>query len=132
FIDGEPIGRRVQLRDRWYLGSGIVRNSISESFGESPMPVLYLSYRERPQQSGEIHVRTRAGSETLLAPELQRIAREVEPSRPLYDVRTLSEHVEKNLFLRRIPARMFAVLGPLLLVLAAIGIYAVVDFTVSR
>lgn len=46
--------------------------------------------------------------------------------------RTLTEHVEKNLFLRRIPARMFVVLGPLLLVLAATGIYAVVAYTVSQ
>jgi ABC-type antimicrobial peptide transport system permease subunit len=42
------------------------------------------------------------------------------------------EHVEKNLFLRRIPARMFVVLGPALLLLAAIGIYAVVAYTVSQ
>jgi putative ABC transport system permease protein len=47
-------------------------------------------------------------------------------------VRTLNEHVEKNLFLRRIPARMFVVLGPLLLLLAAIGIYAVVAYAVSQ
>src|SRR5262249_49405265 len=69
---------------------------------------------------------------TLLAPEIQRVVRDLDPSLPVYDVRTLSEHVEKNLFLRRIPARMFVVLGPLLLALAAIGIYAVVDFTVAR
>jgi len=81
---------------------------------------------------GEIHLRTRAGAESLLAPELERIVRELDPSLPLYDVRTLNEHVEKNLFLRRIPARMFVVLGPLLLVLAAIGIYAVVAYAVSQ
>ena len=75
---------------------------------------------------GEIHLRTRAGAETLLAPEVQRIVRDLDPTLPVYDVRTLSDHIEKNLFLRRIPARMFVVLGPLLLVLAAIGIYAVV------
>ena len=40
--------------------------------------------------------------------------------------------VEKNLFLRRIPARIFVVLGPVLLGLAAIGIYAVVAYTVSQ
>jgi len=51
---------------------------------------------------------------------------------PLYDVRTFSQHVERNLYLRRIPARMFAVLGPLLLGLAAIGIYAVVSYAVAR
>jgi ABC-type antimicrobial peptide transport system permease subunit len=58
--------------------------------------------------------------------------RELDPTLPVYDVRTLVEHVDKNLFLRRIPARMFVVLGPLLLVLAAIGIYAVVAYTVSH
>ncbi len=77
-------------------------------------------------------MRTRPGAETLLAPEIQRIVRDLDPALPVYDIRTLSDHIEKNLFLRRIPARMFVVLGPLLLVLAAIGIYAVVDFTVSR
>src|SRR5262249_43975328 len=45
---------------------------------------------------------------------------------------TLSDHIEKNLFLRRIPARMFVVLGPALLLLAAIGIYANVAYAVSR
>ena len=44
----------------------------------------------------------------------------------------MTEHVDKNLFLRKIPARMFVVLGPLLLALAAIGIYAVVAYAVSQ
>ena len=39
---------------------------------------------------------------------------------------------DKNLFLRRIPARMFIVLGPLMLLLVAIGLYAVVSYSVSR
>jgi ABC-type antimicrobial peptide transport system permease subunit len=68
----------------------------------------------------------------LLAADLRTVVRELDPELPLYDIRTMTEHVEKNLFLRRIPARMFVVLGPLLLVLAAIGIYAVVAYAVSR
>lgn len=130
--DREPIGRRIRVRGMDLVVAGVVRNSISESFGEPPTPVVYLSYRDRPSSGGEIHVRTRPGTETLLAPEIQRIVRDLDPALPVYDVRTLTDHVEKNLFLRRIPARMFVVLGPLLLLLAAIGIYAVVDFTVSR
>ena len=109
--------------------AGVVANSLYESFGEPPTPIIYLSYRDRPSIAGEIHLRTRAGGETLLAPAVRRVVRDVDPSLPVYDVRTLTEHVEKNLVLRRIPARMFVVLGPLLLVLAAIGIYAVVAYT---
>ena len=130
--DGEPIGRRVENRGTAYVIAGVARNSTSESFGEAPSPVVYFSYRDRPGERGEIHLRTRAGAESLLAPELERVVRAIDPSLPLYDVRTLNEHVEKNLFLRRIPARMFVVLGPLLLLLAATGIYAVVAYAVSQ
>ena len=47
-------------------------------------------------------------------------------------MRSLTDHVDTNLVFRRVPARMFAVLGPLLVVLAAIGIYAVVAYTVAQ
>jgi predicted permease len=130
--EGASLGRRISTRGGEYTICGVVRSSLSESFDEPPTPVIYLSYRDRPARAGEIHIRTRVGAETLLAPEVQRIVRNLDPGLPLYDIRTLGEHVEKNLFLRRIPARMFVVLGPMLLLLAAIGIYAVVDFTVSR
>ena len=130
--DGESIGRRVATRGESYVISGIVDNSVSESFGEPPTPVIYLSYRDRPAGRGEIHLRTRPGAEALLAPEVERIVRDLDPTLSIYDVRTLAEHIDKNLFLRRIPARMFVVLGPALLLLAAIGIYAVVAYTVSQ
>ncbi len=130
--DGEPLGRRLENRDRQYVITGVVRNSLNEAFGETPAPVIYFSYRDRPSAAGQIHLRTRPGNETLLAPEVERLVRELDPTLPIYDVRTLTEHVDKNLFLRRIPARMFVVLGPLMLLLAAIGIYAVVSYSVSR
>jgi predicted permease len=132
YARGELIGRRLESRGTEFVVAGVVANSLSESFGEAPAPVIYLSYRDRPSARGEIHLRTRAGVEPLLAPQVERAVRELDPALPIYDVRTLTEHVEKNLFLRRIPARMFVVLGPLLLVLAAIGIYASVAYTVSH
>jgi hypothetical protein len=130
--DAEPLGRHVRSRGTEYAIAGVVRNSLSEAFGEPPTAVIYLSYRDRPAARGEMHLRTREGAETLLAPEVERVVRDIDPALPVYDVRTLVEHVEKNLFLRRIPARMFVVLGPALLLLAAIGIYAVVAYTVSQ
>ncbi len=124
--DVQPLGRRLEIRGGTYVITGVVRNSLYDAFGEPPMPMLYLSYRDRPSVAGEIHLRTRVGTELAVLPAVRRIVREIDPTAPVFDVRTLSEHVEKNLVLRRIPARMFVVLGPLLLVLAAIGIYAVV------
>ncbi len=129
---GRAIGLRIESGGRTYTIAGVVQNSLYNAFGEAPRPIIYLSYRDRGALVGQIHLRTRIGAELLLAGEVRRIMRELEPSLPIYDVRTLADHVDRNLFLRRIPARVFSVLGPLLLALAAAGIYAVVAYSVSR
>jgi predicted permease len=130
--DGAAIGRHVDAGGRQYAIVGIVADSRYDSFTEPPAPIVYFSYRDRPVATGEIHLYTRAGGETALVPDLRRIVREIDPSLPLYNVRTMSDHLETNLVFRRIPARMFVVLGPLLLVLAGIGIVAVVAFEMSQ
>jgi predicted permease len=130
--DADAIGRRIQTRAGSFSIIGVVRNSVYEAFGEPPQPAVYLSYRDLPAIQGEIHLRTRSGRETALGSEARTVLRDLDPMLPLYDLRTFSQHIERNLYLRRIPARMFVVLGPLLLALAAIGIYAVVSYAVSR
>jgi predicted permease len=128
----EPLGRRMEIRGTTYVITGIVRHSLYESFSEPPTPIIYLSYRDRPSIAGEIHLRTRLGDETMLAPGVRDAARAIDAALPVYNVRTLAQHVDTNLALRKIPARMFVVLGPLLLVLASIGIYAVVAYSVAH
>ena len=114
-----------------YAITGVVGNSLYNAFGEPPTPILYFSLRDRPSPSTEMHLRTRAGAETAIASDLRPVVRELDPELPVYDIRTLADHIEANLIFRRIPARMFMVLGPLLLLLAAIGIYAVVAYAVT-
>jgi predicted permease len=132
FLDGaDPLGRRVEIRGRKYTITGVVRNSLYNAFGEPPTPMLYFSLRDRPSASTEMHLRARPGFETTIASDLRQVVREIDPELPVYDIRTLSDHIEANLIFRRIPARMFMVLAPLLLLLAAIGIYAVVAYAVT-
>ncbi len=128
----EPIGRRLETAGRSNTIAGVVRNSLYNSFGEPPTPFIYLSYRDRPSSMGEIHLRARGGDESRLANDARRILRELDPTLPLYNVRTMTDHVETNLVFRRVPARLFVVLGPLLLGLVAVGIYAVVAYTVAQ
>ena len=128
----EPLGRRLQARGRSYVIAGVARNSLYNAFGEPPTPIIYFSYRDSPTRVGEVHLRTRAGSETAVASAVRSTVRDLDPELPVYNVRTLTAHVETSLLFRRIPARMFSVLGPMLLLLAAIGIYAVVSYTVSQ
>ena len=128
----DPLGRRLVSGSTTYTIAGVVKNSTYDAFGEPPTPAFFFSYRDRPRYLGEIHLRARPGSETLLASEVQRAVREIDASLPVYNIRTMAEHIERNLFLRKIPARMFVVIAPLLLALVAIGIYAVVSYSVSQ
>jgi predicted permease len=133
FLAGvEPIGRFVQNGGQTFTIAGVVGDSRYESFGEAPTPIVYFSYRDRPAARGELHVRTRDGGELAIANDLRRAVRELDAELPIFNVRTLAEHVDANLFLQRIPARMFAVLGPLILAMAAIGIYAAVAYATAR
>lgn len=132
FLSGaSPLGHRIEGRNASFEIVGVVRNALYETFGEPAKPIMYFSWRERYGAVGQLHVRVR-GPEAAFAGELRRIVREVNPAFALYDFRTLTEHVDKNLFFRKIPARIFAVLGPLILVLAAIGIYALVAYSVAQ
>ncbi len=130
--DGTIIGRRLVSRGVAHVIVGVARTSTYDAFGEAPTPLVLYSYRDRPLAAAEMHLRTRPGTELAMASAIRRVVADLDPSLPVFDVRTLPEHIARNLVLRRIPARMFLVLGPLLLLLAAIGVYAVVDYGVSQ
>jgi len=130
--EGVVIGRDVESGGRTYRIVGIVRDSTYDAFGEPSSPAIFFSYRDRPLLQGELHLRTRPGAEASLGAAVREVARQLEPGLPLFATRTLADHVEMNLVFRRVPARLFVVLGPVLLALAACGMYAVVSYAVAR
>jgi predicted permease len=133
FLDGgEPVGRRLTNNGRAYTIAGVVKTSTYEAFGEPATPAMYFGFRDRPRNACEIHLRTRPGAESVLGAEIQALVRDLDPTLPVYNIRTLAEHIDKNLILRKVPARLFLVIAPLLLALVAIGIYAVVAYSVSQ
>ena len=133
FLDGgEPLGRKLENGGRAYLIAGVVKTTTYEAFGEPATPAMYFAFRDRPRNVGEIHLRTRPGTESVLGAEVQAIVRELDPTLPVYNIRTLAEHIDKNLMLRKVPARLFVVVAPLLLALVSIGVYAVVAYAVSQ
>jgi predicted permease len=126
------LGRRVEAAGRTHTIVGVVRTSVANAFGETPEPMIYFSLRERPAPMVELHVRGRRGPASDLVPVVRRGMRDLDGAIPLYNVRTLADHVDANLVFSRSPARLVAVLGPLLLALVGVGIYAVAAHSVSR
>jgi hypothetical protein len=129
---GPTLGRRIESGGRTYVIVGVVRDSLYDGYGETPTPFVYLALRDRPSPQGEIHLRTRPGAEYEILPAVRSAVRELDASLPIFNVRTLAAHVDSNLVFRRIPARLFSLLGPILLFLVAVGIYAVAAYAVVR
>lgn len=130
--EGSVLGRRLTVGGTTFTIIAIVRTTVSDAFGEPPAPVIYLSFRDRAAAFAEMHLRTTLPEPGALAPALGQAVRAVEAAQPIFNVRTLASHVDMNLTLRRIPARLFVVIGPLILLLAAVGVYALVALDVAR
>ena len=129
---GVALGRRVESGGQAYRIVGVVATAVSDAFGEPPTPALYFSFRDRRATIGEVHVRVAPGGEAAAAAAVRGTIGRLDPTLPLYNVRTMAEHLERNLVFRLVPARMMAVLAPLLLALAALGIYGVVAHLVTQ
>ncbi len=125
------VGRSLDARARTHTIVGVVKTTLANAFGEPPAPQIYFSYRDGAPATGEIHVRTRPGAEFTKTADVRRAMQLIDPELPVFNVRTMTQHVDTNLVFRRVPARLFLVLAPLLLVLVAAGIYAVVAYATT-
>ncbi|HVW06874.1 MAG TPA: ABC transporter permease, partial [Vicinamibacterales bacterium] len=113
YLPGEAVlGRRLQMGRTTYTIVGVAATTVSDAFGEPPAPLVLYAFGARPGPSAEMHLKTTPGMEGSISSTLQRVFRELDPTVPLYNIRTLQQHIATNLILRRIPAQMFMVLGP--------------------
>jgi predicted permease len=69
---------------------------------------------------------------SVLGPVLQRDVNKVDPNLPLYFVGTAKDNQESFLGVNRVIATMFTVFGAIAVILAAVGLYGVMSFTVSQ
>jgi hypothetical protein len=78
-----------------------------------------------------LHVRTTADPATMLG-FVRREVQALDPSLPLYNTRTLEEQKTSSLYTSRLAATLLTMFGLLALLLAAIGLYGVMAYTVTR
>lgn len=129
--EGSPVGRKFNINDMWFTIVGVVRNAKYESVGESPKPMAWLTLRRQFVSAPVLHVRTSGDPRATLG-AMREVVRSLDPELGLIDPRTLAAHVDSNLVMQRIPVRMLAVLAPLALALAAIGLYAVIAYSLAQ
>jgi predicted permease len=126
-----PLGRRFSMDGQTYEVVGVARDAKYASLSERPTPMAYISLRDRVKLNQTLFLRIH-GDPLACAPAVRRAIREFDPYLPVRDVRTLAQHVADNTFMLRVPARLLTVLGPLALLLAAIGIYSVLSYATAQ
>ena len=98
---------------------------------ETP-PTFYLPYRQQPHSGRMVfEIRTAADPGSVLS-QTRAAVESLDRDLPLIDVRTMTEQIESSLSRERIFAQLTSGFGVLALVLACIGIYGIMAYTVAR
>lgn len=112
---------------------GVVRDVKIVFLGESPRPSMYLPLGQRMREELTLHVAT-TGDPAAMAGTVRAAFRAVDPALPVYDVRTMEEHLGGgiSLVLVRLAAAAATGIGVLGLVLTMVGVYGVVSYGVAQ
>jgi predicted permease len=133
FRGQEPVGRQMRMWGSSLTVVGVVKDIKYRSFGETPQPYFYQPMEQtwQPSTGFVLHVRT-VGPPLQLLSELRRELRSVDPRVHLFEVVTLSDFIGQAWFAQKIGAALLGVLGTLALLLAALGLFSVMAYSVSQ
>lgn len=129
----DPIGRRFEfLVDKKPIEVvGVARNAKAATLGETPVPMVYLPFIDMPDGGMSLFVHTRAAPGPVLK-DMDRIVRSVDVHIPIAYEKTIQDHMAFALWPSWMGAVMLGSLGLLALVLASIGVYGVMAYSVSQ
>jgi predicted permease len=134
FGDENPVGKRFSQR-----GSalpieiiGVVKDAKYQSLREEPPRTFYLYYYQQPGPFGlTLQLRTQ-GEAANYAATIQRLAREIDPQLQVTGLRAMNDLVDESLAPERFIGQIASAFSLFTLLLACIGLYGVISYTVTR
>jgi predicted permease len=128
-----PIGQKVQGWGRWFTIVGVAEDSKIHHLTENAPPYFYVPIRQifRPEMGLKFYVRSSAPVDDAVA-ALRREAQAIDPSVPVFNAMPLEEYIAASLFPQKIAASLLGTLGSVALLLAAIGLYGVMAYSVAQ
>jgi predicted permease len=131
FWRGEnPVGKRVQVNNKWMQVVGVAKNSKYRTLIEPPRPFFYVSMRQNAAGQN-LDIRTPLGPEQMaavLTREIKALDANLAPS----EVISMREQVDRMTWAQRAAVILMFIFGGLALLLATIGLYAVMSYAVSQ
>jgi predicted permease len=127
----EPVGHRIGTKGKQWQVVGVVRTTKYTSLAEAPRPYLYLPLYQFYEPATVVHVRT-SGSPSTMVQTLRNQVRDMDPTLPVSGSRPLVEQLSVALLPARMGALVLAAFGLLALLLAAVGLYGTLAYSVSQ
>ena len=136
FPDESPVGKRFILRGEsgaQYEVIGVVRDVSYQHLRDRDWEVVHLAYAQHAASLRAMTFGLRVAADPMaLAPRAREVLREIDANLPLYDIRTQEAQRDSTLSQERRFARMSSFLGALALLLACIGLYGTLSYSVLR
>ena len=127
----DPLGRRLYTKDKWFTVVGVARNCNYRRLNETPQPAIFLPLFQDFYHEAVIHVRV-SGDPRAFASVVEKTVHGLNADLPVFNVTTLKSQAEIATTFERIAGRLVSAFGVLALVLAAVGIYAVIAYTTRQ
>ena len=130
-----PIGRSFRRAadnaPAWFTIIGVSDDILTWDVSNRPQPAAYVPYAHVPVREPGLFVRA-SGDPLLLVPSVRAAIHAMDPTRPLPDVRTMTEVHHQALSRMQTLASLFMVVGGIALILGATGVYGVLSYFVSQ
>ena len=134
FPGADPLGRRfgTSLETSGDIEIvGVVRDAKYSQVREPPPPTMYVPHLQTRMPQAVVQVRT-AGDPAATMSVIREAVRRADPNLPMQDVFTQMEQVERRLEQEKLFAGAYALFGVLALVIAAVGLFGLMSYSVSR
>jgi ABC-type antimicrobial peptide transport system permease subunit len=136
FGGADPIGHQVRSGETIYQVIGLARDTKVRTIGEMQRPALFRSIRQTiekdPSMIGYRFMVRYEGDAVTLAGAVRREIHAQDGSLAIFDAQTMEEHVHDALFLPRLVSMLFGVFGLTGLMLATVGLYSVMSYSVIQ
>jgi len=134
FPNEDPIGMRfgtsVETSKQFEI-VGIVHDAKYNSLRDAVPPTMYVDYRQGRLTNAAFEVRT-AADPLALVPAIRDAVRTMDSNLPVTNVSTQVEQIETRLQQERLFAQAYALFGGLALLLAAVGLFGLMSYSVAR
>jgi putative ABC transport system permease protein len=132
----DAVGRRFKLgpqdSDRpWYTVVGVVADMRRQGVEREPVPQMFVSLAQEPPRSVDLFIRTSSGDPLAMAGALRAAVRRAEKDAPIYGVAPLEQQLGAYLTQRRFQTSLLAAFSVVALLMAAVGIYGLIQYSVA-